>query len=501
MSITTHVYTGRRQLFTEYLPEKMRKPNSTAPLLDGTTVPTVIKNVWGDHMQNGIEIEYLINYYKGRQDILDRKKVVRPDVDNRVVFNHAMAITRSIVGYTFGKPIRYVHRTSEAQTTVADLNSMVEAEDKFTSDQELATYASICGTSYRGVFMDAYGVEDDIPFSIVTLDPVTTFVVYSSEIGHAPVMACTFYEITPTQDGTGKHVYLVYTPEYVYRYETTGQAFGILSADDLVEVVENALGEVPIVEYPNNSFRIGDWEMVKTLLDSINIVGSDSVNELEQTVNSILVAINCELDSTAKENIKNDKMASIISSKELPAELKYLAPILDGGTTDQLRSFLMEQLRLVVGIPSRDNRSGGGGDTGDSVYLRDGYQDLEVVARTKETFFKRAERNTLKLIVKLCQISDGLLKGLATRNVDIKFTRNMTDNVLNKANAIAILHGTQTLDPVDVLSIVGITSEPDDLIKRGDKYWENKMVDSPTPENEIKLTHPEDESLKQKVDR
>ena len=102
MSITTHVYTGRRQLFTEYLPEKMRKPNSTAPLLDGTTVPTVIKNVWGDHMQNGIEIEYLINYYKGRQDILDREKVVRPDVDNRVVFNHAMAITRDIVGYTFG---------------------------------------------------------------------------------------------------------------------------------------------------------------------------------------------------------------------------------------------------------------------------------------------------------------------------------------------------------------------------------------------------------------
>ena len=194
-------------------------------------------------------------------------------------------------------------------------------------------------------------------------------------------------------------------------------------------------------------------------------------------------------------------MASIISSKELPAELKYLAPMLDGGTTDQLRSFLMEQLRLVVGIPSRDNRSGGGGDTGDSVFLRDGYQDLEVVARTKETFFKRAERNTLKLIVKLCQTSDGLLNGLATRNVDIKFTRNMTDNVLNKANAIAILHGTQTLDPVDVLSIVGITTEPDDLINRGDKYWENKMVDVPAPENEPKLTHPEDESLKQKVDR
>ena len=72
---------------------------------------------------------------------------------------------------------------------------------------------------------------------------------------------------------------------------------------------------------------------------------------------------------------------------------------------------------------------------------------------------------------------------------------------MNKANAIAILHGTQTLDPVDVLSIVGITTEPDDLVKRGEKYWENKTVDVSLPENEIKLTNPEDESLKQKVDR
>ena len=189
--------------------------------------------------------------------------------------------------------------------------------------------------------MDAYGVEDDIPFSIVTLSPVTTFVVYSSEIGHAPVLACTFYEVNPSNYdmGTGKYVYLVYTHDTVYRYETTGLLLGSLRAEDLVDSFYNPLEEIPIVEYPNNSYRIGDWEMAKTLLDSINIVGSDSVNELEQTVNSILVAINAELDGDAKASIKNDKMASIISTKEMPAELKYLAPELDGGTTDQVKRF------------------------------------------------------------------------------------------------------------------------------------------------------------------
>lgn len=499
MVIHKAILTGRRILLTEYLPNKMRNESSTAPVLNGQSIPSVIKNVWNDHMLNAGEIDYLIRYYRGEQDILYRDKIVLEDINNKVVFNHAMSITRDIVGYTFGKPIRYVHRKSEAQETVADLNAMVEAEDKFTSDQELATCASICGTAYRGVFMDAYGVEDEIPFSVVTLNPTNTFVVYSSEIGHAPVLACTYFETAPSELGISKHVYLVYTHEFIYRYETTSQAFGDLRVQDLVgEPVRNALDEIPIVEYPNNSYRIGDWEMAKNLLDAINVVGSDSVNDLEQTVNSILVAINCELDKEAKTSIKQDKMATVISTKEMPASLHYLSPSLDGGTTGQLRSFLMEQLRLIVGIPSRDDRSGGGGDTGDSVFLRNGFQDLEIVARTKETFFKRAERITLKLIIKLCQMSDGLLQNLSTRNVDIKFTRNMTDNILNKSTAISTLHATQIFDPVDTLAIVGITSEPDDLVKRGENYWATHKKEIVT---EPKLTDINDEKLKQKVDR
>lgn len=498
MAITEHVYTGRRQLFTDYLPNKMRPEGSTSPLLDESTIPLIIKDVWQDVVNNGVEIEYLLNYYRGKQDILDREKVVRPDVDNRVVFNHAMAVTRDIVGYTFGKPIRYVHRTNEVRDAVQELNSMAEAEDKFTSDQELAMYSSICGTSYRGVFADAYGVEDDIPFSIVTLDPVTTFVVYSSEIGHPPVLACTFYESPPSATHANKHVYLVYTHDYTYRYETTGQGMGDLRAEDLVDSWMNVLGEIPIVEYPNNTFRIGDWEMAKTLFDAINVVGSDSVNDLEQFVNSILVAINVDLEPADMTLLKENKMIGLKSDRELPADLKYISEQLDAGSAQELRDYLMEQMRLIIGIPARDSRAGGGGDTGDAVYLRDGFQDLEIVARTKETFYKRSERTTLKLIVGILQRLSGEMKDVATKDIDIKFSRNMTEGIVAKANAISILHGSQVLDPIDVLSLVGVTTEPDELVKRGDKYWKDRTPKEPEKAEPVDEN---DEMLKQKVDR
>lgn len=499
ISTDTTTYMGRRKLLTEYLPNFMRSMGSTAPELNSESIPKIFKDIWYNHFLNGVEVEYLLNYYRGSQDILDRVKVVRPDVDNRIVFNHALAVTRDIVGYTFGKPIRYVHRTEQARDAVRTLNEMVEAEDKFTSDQELATYASIAGTAYRGIFADVYGVEDDVPFSVVTLDPRTTFVVYSTEIGNPPVFACSYYSVEATAENLGKMVYLIYTHDMTYRYESTGSAWGDLKAEDLKWSGANTLGLIPIVEYPNNAFLLGDWEIAKTLLDAINLVGSDCVNELEQFVNSILVAVNCDLKPADKESLQEDKIISIVSSKELPADLKYIAEQADSTSTENLRRYLLDQMRIIVGVPSRDSRSGGGGDTGDSVYLRDGFQDLEIVARTKETFFKRAERATMKLILKILAI-DGQLKDLKPIDVDVRFSRNTTDNILNKATALSTLHATRTLDPIDSISLVGITTDPDELARRGETYWLAHPEETAVA-GEEKTVSPDNERLKQKVDR
>jgi SPP1 family phage portal protein len=347
------------------------------------------------------------------------------------------------------------------------------------------------------VFPDAYGLEDEGPFTLTTLDPRNTFVIYSSEIGHPPVMAGVFYSIPSRELSGERFVYLIYTHDYIYRYENDGALVGVIEPSDLVDSQINILGEIPIVEYPNNVFRLGDWEIAKELLDAINVVGSDSVNDLQQFVNSLLVAVNVELDDTHKKDIQENKIVSIVSSKELPAELKYISEQLDAGSAQELRDWLLEQMRLIVGIPSRDARSGGGGDTGDAVYLRDGFQQLEIVARTKETFFKRAERATLRLLVSLAQ-KEGELKKLAVKDIDIRFSRNMTDGILSKANAISILHSTNVLDPTDVLSLVGVTTEPDELVKRGELYWK----DEPKKDDvKVKEITPNDPQLLRKTDR
>jgi len=473
--------TGRKVLYTDHLPKSMIDVhNSEAPILDEKSIPTVLHGLWLTQCQNIIEINYLNQYAVGRQDILDDVKVVRPDIDNKVIFNNALMISKAIVGYTFGKPIRYVHRKEEVAPQVSVLNDLTEMEEKFSNDLNLAFDSSICGTAYRGVFADVYGVEDEVAFSLVTLPPQDTFVVYSTHIGNPPVMACTRYAMDIVDGLPQQYVFLVYTKDMVYKYVTDDYVFASVDTTEFKGSWKNALGIIPIIEYPNNKWRLGDWEIVKTLLDAINRTGSDCVNDLDGFVNSLLVGINVDLKDVTNEELTSNKIISFPSLKDAPSDIKYISQMADAESVENLRNFLIDQMRILVGLPSVDSGSNSG-DTGDAVFLRDGFDRLESVARIKETSFRRSERATLKLILKILEINGTDDINLKSSQIDIKFTRNLTDSILVKANALAILNNTKIFDPVDALELVGLTTEPDEKVKRGQAYYADHPEEVVTP--------------------
>lgn len=136
-----------------------------------------------------------------------------------------------------------------------------------------------------------------------------------------------------------------------------------------------------------------------------------------------------------------------------------------------LREYLEEAYKTIIGIPDRKTRGGGGGDTGDAVKLRDGWADIEIVARIKESYFKIAKKKQISVAIKILQLL-GLAKiDFKTIDLDVKFTRNKNDNLQTKAQAFSTLHGTKTLDPADALEMCDITTDVVEVIDRGKKYW------------------------------
>jgi hypothetical protein len=113
----------------------------------------ILPSVMRIHDLNAVEIDYLWRYYKGEQPIINKTKIVREDINNKVVENHAYEIVEFKKSNDFGEPVQYVQKGEKnsglINPEISLLNRHMESENKASLDLELSEWQQICGTSYR----------------------------------------------------------------------------------------------------------------------------------------------------------------------------------------------------------------------------------------------------------------------------------------------------------------------------------------------------------------
>lgn len=468
-----HKFLGRRAIYTSRAEDEINE----------NTIPAVVNGAMQRHLINRQEIIYLFRYFCGDQPILSHEKAVRPEINNRLVINNAYSIVRNSTGYFLGEPIQYTAKESSDNNDVMQLNTFMDSESKAQEDIKLAQDASICGTAYRLVSVGDGTEEDEAPFEIPTLEPWNTFVIYSSKAGHKPLLGVTYSKLLDDNGNASGTLYTVYDKECQYQYSVEGGFTTQIKAENIVGTPKaHFLGAVPIIEYPNNEFRIGDFEVVMTILDAISQLHSDRMNSIQQIVNSVLVFIGCHMKSKEENQAKGEGNASDYDmlqqygAMELPAtggtakpEVKYVSASVDQNEAETLAQTLIDYAYAISGIPDRKQKSSGaGGETGDAVYLRDGFQSLELVARVKERSFKQSERQSLRMICKILKIFNGI--DLKPMQVDVKFIRNRTNNLVNKSQAAVNLRQTEMFAPEDIIGLIGVTDDAKSMAKRGEEW-------------------------------
>ena len=169
---------GRREIFTDE--KEITKQNISKVLAEAFEV----------HLLNATEIKYLQEYERGVQPILRRVKEIRPEINNKIVENHAAEITAFKVGYVFGSPITFVQRANVDingdggavdDKKIAILNEMMFEEGKATQDQVLGKDISVCGIGYR-IVLPKRVKEGISAFNILRLNPTTTFVIKFNDL-------------------------------------------------------------------------------------------------------------------------------------------------------------------------------------------------------------------------------------------------------------------------------------------------------------------------------
>lgn len=436
----------------------------------------ILQKALSIHYENQQECRYLIDYCKGKQNILDRNAEsagYNSSINNQTVINYAWSSIRDIVGYTFGKNTQYTPTSGSYRKDIDELSRILTYESNALADHESSTFASICGFGYLCMLPSEELLSDympDIPLIDCSLNPMSTFVIQSARPGNPALMSVTYYY---DEEYT---YFMCYTDSKVYLIKTKGIGTLIMGQDIEIVEKENAIGLNPITMVQNNAFLMGDFEVAISVLDAINQLASDTLNDVENVIKSLLIIINAELDKDTVKKVKENRILELVGGEQnnkVP-DAKFIYQQLDAMGMQNMREYLEEAYKQIIGIPDRKTRGGGGGDTGDAVKLRDGWADIEIVARIKEQYFKVAKRKQVAVAIRILQKLGLVSKKFRVRHLDIKVPRNNIDNLQTKAQAYSTLNGTKTLHPADALDMVELTTDIDTKVERGIKFWQEQ---------------------------
>lgn len=368
---------------------------------------------------NKTVIEYLWNYYKGDQPIRYRQKIVRDDIVNKVVENHAYEIVQFKVGQTYGEPVQFVSRKDDERINLAvdALNDYMVDANKQEKDIKSGEWQSAVGTSFKAVQF-AHD-SDTVKFRIVSPTPLNTFVIYNRGT-EEPIMAV--QELT---DENGQSYKLCHTDTHSYR----------VYSSQVTERKLHAFGGIPIVEFPNNHERLSDIELVIDILDSINNMQSNRMDSIEQFVQSWIKFINCDVDAEEFQKMKMQGALVVKSNNgDNKADVDIMTQELNQTESQVAKDDLWDNALSILAIPNKNNNNSGG-DTQGAVQLRNGWDFSKTRAKLKDPIVKSAEKRLAKVILNVIRIKHEDL-GISIRDFDVQINHSPQDNMYTKAQTL-----------------------------------------------------------------
>lgn len=435
-------YRGRIKIYTDV--KKITSNN----------VIDVLSRAMIKHEQNRTQIRYLINFEKGDQPLM-REKKVRKDIDIKSISNLAHQITEFWLGYFWGNHMAFVQKSdkhpknsnpTDNDSAITLLNEMYDVEDMESKDQLLAYYLEVCGTCCQLIDIKRNPDDEDAVFDLVTLNPLYSFVVYSSDAYERPMMGVSYSE-----DEDGSRIFTCVTDDAIYEIRDMVEIVNGAKKNEGMKLNEleipiNPFGRVNIVEFERATDRTGVFERQLDELNALNILESDLCNDVAQTTQANWWGNDIELDKDDDGKVKGPQAGQWILTKTngqgKQPNIKGLVLNYDyAGVLSNIQAKHDGILERTF-TPKQTEQSGG--STTGATSLSSGWTATEAVACKQAAIIKRGfkERNRLALIaIKKSPDTDPespLLK-LKNSDIEIRPIRQKSYDMATKINSLATM--------------------------------------------------------------
>lgn len=437
-------YRGRIKIYTDV--KEITEDN----------VIQVLSTAMTKHETNRTQIRNLINFEKGDQPLV-REKKVRTDIDIKSISNLAHQITEFWLGYFWGNHMAFVQKSdkhpkdsnpTDSDSAITLLNEMYDAEDMESKDQLLAYYLEVCGVCCQLVDIKRNPDDEDAVFDLVTLNPLYSFVVYSSDAYERPVMGVSYSE-----DENGSKIFTCVTDDAIYEIRDmveivndTKKCAGKKISETERGIQRNPFSRVNIIEFERSTDRTGVFERQIDELNALNILESDLCNDVAQTTQANWWGNDIELDSDENGKPKGPQAGQWILTKTNGSgkqpNIKGL--VLNYDYTGVLANIQAKHDGILERTFTPKQTEQSGGSTTGATSLSSGWTATEAVACKQAAIIKRGfkERNRLALIaIKKSPVTDPespLLK-LKNSDIEIRPIRQKSYDMATKINSLATM--------------------------------------------------------------
>ena len=412
------------------------------------------------HTQERQRLKKLKKYYLGEHAILNHERRNKNAPNFRTVANHAKDIADTATGYFMGNAIKY-NNTAEG-----DIESLLVAFDGAEIDQvdtQNALNMSIYGRAYEYI----YAKEGLIELDSTSIDPENVFLVYDDSIERRVLFAVYYYEIKDDTKDATKYQAEVFTQNLHYHIVLRDSSTGTTENE---QVDPHNLGQVPIIEYRNNHFAIGDYEQQISLIDAYNSLMGNRVNDKEQAVESILVLYGAQLGDTPEETHKAMSILNEEGLLELPMDAKadFLKNMLDESSTEILRKSLKEDIYTFSHVPNLTDENFAGNSSGVAMEFK--LLGLEMITKTKEANYKRGIRQRIAIFAHYLGMQQIALEA---HSIVPQFSRGLPKNLLELSQVINNLEGKVSLR--QLISLLPFVEDPDAELEELEEEKEKNM--------------------------
>ena len=412
------------------------------------------------HTQERQRLKELKRYYMGEHAILKHERRNKNAPNFKTVANHAKDIADTATGYFMGNAIKYNN------TADGDIESLLVAFDGAEIDQvdtQNALNMSIYGRAYEYI----YAKEGLTELDSTSVDPENVFLVYDDSIERKVLFAVYYYEIKDDTKDATKYQAEVFTQNLHYHIVLRDSSTGTTQGE---QVEPHNLGQVPIIEYRNNHFAIGDYEQQISLIDAYNSLMGNRVNDKEQAVESILVLYGAQL----ADNLEDAREAMSILAEEglleLPTDAKadFLKNALDENATEILRKALKEDIYTFSHVPNLTDENFAGNSSGVAMEFK--LLGLEMITKTKEANYKRGIRQRIAIFAHYLGMQQIALEA---HSIVPQFSRGLPKNLLELSQVINNLEGKVSLR--QLISLLPFVEDPDAELEGLEEEKEKNM--------------------------